>query len=104
MKTNLHFAVIILMAIGVGLVVGLTLDGGSQAIAQDKGATMTDAARYSVIDTHATNLIVTDNKTNTLYFYTIEKEKEPGAELILRGSIDLNQVGSPMIRPAVGKK
>ena len=86
------------------LALGLTWDPGSRAVAQDKGSAMWSGARYNVIDTHATNLIVTDNKTNILYFYTIEKEKEPGAELILRGSIDLNEVGAPIIRPAVAKK
>jgi hypothetical protein len=61
--------------------------------------------RYSVIDTEAHNLIVTDNKTNTLYFYTIDKDKEIGSELKLRGSIDLNQVGKPGIQPTkVGAK
>jgi hypothetical protein len=55
--------------------------------------------RYSVVETEAHNLIVTDNKTNTLYFYTIDKDKEVGSELKLRGSIDLNQVGKPSITP-----
>jgi hypothetical protein len=55
--------------------------------------------RYSVIDTEAQNLIVVDNKSNTLYFYTIDKDKEVGSELKLRGSMDLNQVGKPTIQP-----
>ena len=55
--------------------------------------------RYSVVETEAHNLIVTDNKSNTLYFYTIDKEKEVGSELKLRGSIDLNQVGKSTITP-----
>jgi hypothetical protein len=61
------------------------------------------AQRYSVVETEAHNLIVTDNKTNTLYFYTIDKDKEVGSELKLRGSIDLNQVGKPAITPTKGK-
>jgi hypothetical protein len=59
--------------------------------------------RYSVVETEAHNLIVTDNKSNTLYFYTIDKDKEVGAELKLRGSIDLNQVGKPVITPTKAK-
>jgi hypothetical protein len=55
--------------------------------------------RYSVIDSEGHNLIVTDNRTNTLYFYTIDKDKEVGSELKLRGTIDLNQVGKPVIKP-----
>jgi hypothetical protein len=54
---------------------------------------------YSVVETEAHNLIVTDNKSNTLYFYTIDKDKEVGSELKLRGSIDLNQVGKSTIMP-----
>ncbi len=53
--------------------------------------------RYSVLDTEGHNLIVTDNQSNTLYFYTIDKEKEIGSELKLRGTIDLTQVGKPTI-------
>jgi hypothetical protein len=54
---------------------------------------------YTVIDTEAHNLIVTDNQTNTVYFYTIDKDQKVGSELKLRGSIDLSQVGKPTIRP-----
>ncbi len=53
--------------------------------------------RYTVIETEAHNLIVTDNKSNTVYFYTVDKDKEVGSELKLRGSIDLSQVGKPTI-------
>jgi hypothetical protein len=59
--------------------------------------------RYSVMDTEGHNLIVTDNQTNTLYFYTIDKDKEIGTELKLRGTIDLTQVGKPVIKPSTAK-
>ena len=65
--------------------------------ARDDGAV--SGPRYSVIDSEAHNLIVVDNKTNTLYFYTIDKGKEVGADLKLRGTVDLNQVGKPTIKP-----
>jgi hypothetical protein len=55
--------------------------------------------RYIVVETEGHNLIVTDNKSNTLYFYTIDKDKDIGSDLKLRGSIDLNQVGQPSIKP-----
>ena len=54
--------------------------------------------RYTVIDTEGHNLIVTDNQSNTLFFYTIDKDKEVGSELKLRGSVDLNQVGKQEIK------
>ena len=60
-------------------------------------------ARYTVVATEGHNLIVTDNGSNTLYFYTIDKDKEVGSELKLRGSVDLSQVGKPQIKPVTHK-
>jgi hypothetical protein len=54
---------------------------------------------YTVVHTEGHNLIVTDNQDNVLYFYTIDKDKEIGSELKLRGKVDLNQVGKPEIKP-----
>jgi hypothetical protein len=68
------------------------------ARAEQNGA-MNYGPRYTVGETEGHNLIVTDNKTNTLYFYTIDKDKEVGSDLKLRGSIDLNQVGKKVIKP-----
>jgi hypothetical protein len=70
--------------------------------AQRGGAGGGTAPRYSVIDTEGHNLIVTDNQTNTLYFYTIDKDTKIGSDLKLRGSIDLTQVGKPVIKPTKG--
>lgn len=61
------------------------------------------AGRYTVIATEGHNLIVTDNGNNTLYFYTIDKDKPIGSELKLRGSVDLTQVGKPEIKPTTHK-
>jgi hypothetical protein len=55
--------------------------------------------RYTVVMTEGHNLIVTDNGTNTLHFYTIDKDKEIGSDLHLRGSVDLSQVGKDTIKP-----
>jgi hypothetical protein len=49
--------------------------------------------------TEGHNLIVTDNRSNTLHFYTIDKDKEIGSDLHLRGSVDLTQVGKETIKP-----
>ena len=54
---------------------------------------------YTVVETEGHNLIVTDNRKEILYFYTIEKDAKIGSELKLRGSIDLTQVGKPVIKP-----
>jgi hypothetical protein len=54
---------------------------------------------YSVVETQGHNLIVTDNQTNMVYFYAIDREKEIGTELRLRAKVDLNQVGKEVIKP-----
>jgi hypothetical protein len=55
-------------------------------------------AHYSVVMTEGHNLLVTDNANNTLYFYTIDKDKPIGSPLKLRASVDLSKVGEDEIR------
>jgi hypothetical protein len=57
------------------------------------------APRYTVVETQGHNLIVTDNRSNTLYFYTIDKDAKIGSDLKLRGQVDLTQVGKKVIKP-----
>jgi len=54
-------------------------------------------AHYSVVMTEGHNLLVADNASNNLYFYTIDKDKPIGSPLKLRASIDLTKVGQPEI-------
>jgi hypothetical protein len=61
------------------------------------------AAGYSIVDTDGTSLVVVDNSTHTLYFYTVEPGKEVGDDLHLRGSLDLKEVGKPVITPKKAK-
>jgi hypothetical protein len=68
-----------------------------RAAADDKPVAV--GPRYTVLETDGSNLLVTDNETNTFYFYTIDKDKEIGSELKLRGTIDLKKVGQPVIKP-----
>jgi hypothetical protein len=75
-----------------------------QTEAQQASSQSTAGPRYTVVDTDATNLMVVDNTTNTLYFYTEDPGKEVGEDLHLRGSIDLSQVGKPVIAPTKGSK
>jgi hypothetical protein len=63
-------------------------------------AKVTSGAHYTVVETEGHNLVVTDNGSNTLYFYTVDKGKPPGSELKLRAKVDLNQVGKPTIMPS----
>jgi hypothetical protein len=63
---------------------------------KDKGAS---GPRYTVVETEGHNLVVTDNQSSTLYFYTVDKGKAPGSELKLRAKVDLSKVGQPSIMP-----
>ena len=54
---------------------------------------------YNVVETQGHNLIVTDNQTNTVYFYSIDREKDIGTELRLHTKVDLTQVGKDLIKP-----
>jgi hypothetical protein len=88
------------LAAVAGLVlIALIFTARSQPVRAERDSAPTSGPRYSVVETEAHNLIVTDNQTNTLYFYTIEKDKPIGSELKLRGSIDLTKVGEPVIKP-----
>jgi hypothetical protein len=60
--------------------------------------------KYTVVDTEATNLLVVDNSTNMLHFYTVDEGKEVGSDLHLRGSLDLNDVGKPTLKPKKADK
>lgn len=64
---------------------------------------MGGGAHYSVVSTDGAHLIVVDNATSKLYFYTIDKEGKVGDELKLRGSADLHDVGKPSIKPIDAK-
>jgi hypothetical protein len=68
------------------------------AEAQGGGKGGGSGSHYSVIETNGQNLLVTDNATNTLYYYSIDKEEKIGAPLKLRASLDLSQVGKADIK------
>ena len=53
---------------------------------------------YAVVMTEGHNLLVTDNATNKIYFYTIDKDKPIGSPLKLRASVDLTKVGDEEIK------
>src|SRR5687767_7709203 len=73
--------------------------GTQKAIGQPGGPAATGGPKYTVVETDILSALVVDNSTNIVYFYTTEPNAEPGADLHLRGSLDLNQVGRPMLKP-----
>jgi hypothetical protein len=94
----------LVVALLVVIVGGLLLANRSGQVLSQEGRAPAGFPRYSVIDTEGTNLIVTDNQENVLYFYTVDKEEKPGAELKLRGSVDLKEVGKPVLIPKMSRQ
>jgi hypothetical protein len=87
-----------LAVVAAGVLAGVIAVARLQPVQATQDNAPSTGPRYTVVDTEASNLIVTDNKSNILYFYTIDKDKEIGADLKLRGSIDLNQVGKDAMK------
>jgi hypothetical protein len=94
--------IVLVPALVVGILTGMNLLQPTSSLAQkDQGA---PGSRYTVVHTEGTNIIVTDNKTNTVYYYTVDPGSEPGSDLKLRGSLDLSQIGEQVIKPKLLKK
>src|SRR5262249_40557538 len=70
----------------------------TQPVAAAADAPAASGPHYTIVETNGINLLVTDNFTNTVYYYTIEKDGKPGDDLMLRGSADLTQVGKPVLK------
>jgi hypothetical protein len=85
---------VIVLGIGIGLNAFRPAAGVAGPNSVHEGG-----AKYTVIDTEGTNLLVVDNSNNNMYYYTVDQGKQVGDDLILRGLIDLNQVGKPVVKP-----
>ena len=87
------------VVLAVGLIALATTENPVFGQVRDRIRPSTAApAHYTVIMTEAHNLLVTDNATNKLYFYTIDKDKPIGSPLKLRASVDLAQVGEEEVK------
>jgi hypothetical protein len=91
-------AIMLVVAIALGIMIGTGLNTPVVAEGQQSSAGM---SRYSVVKTEGVNLVVTDNQKDTVYFYTVDPGDKPGADLHLRGTIDLTQVGKATIKPTL---
>lgn len=87
------------------ILISVTLVLTNRDLAQGQPGEKKAAAgpRYTVVETQGHNLLVTDNSTNTVYYYTVDKDEKVGADLKLRGSIDLTQVGKDVIKISKAK-
>jgi hypothetical protein len=89
----------ILFCVGaLGIAMAILLSNRESAQGQGGGN-----VSYSVVATDGSHVIVTDNTTNKLYFYAIEKDGKIGDELKLRGTVDLREVGKPSLKPITVK-
>jgi hypothetical protein len=91
----------LLLAVGVVLVAGALLLINRDTVQGQggKGGAGGGGARYTVVETQGNNLLVTDNATNMIYYYyAIDKDEKIGADLKLRASVDLTQVGKDVIK------
>jgi len=93
-------AVLLGVALVLGIAIGTNLN--TRVVAEEKQSS-NGMPRYSVVDTEGVNLVVTDHQKNTVYFYTVEPGDKPGADLHLRGTIDLTQVGKATLKPTLVK-
>jgi hypothetical protein len=80
-------------------VVGVVLLLNSGPSAAQRGAVVNDPAHYTVVNTDGSHIIAVDNRTNTLYFYAIDRDGKIGDELKLRGKLDLHDIGKPVLKP-----
>jgi hypothetical protein len=94
---NRYVVAVLFAALVVGGLAVLTQRQPAFARAEDKPAA--SGPKFTVVETEGHNLLVTDNSTNTLYFYTVDKGEPVGSELKLRGTVDLNMVGKDSIKP-----
>jgi hypothetical protein len=80
-----------------GIAIGMSLNSPTAA----QGTATATFARFRVVETDGMSLIVTDNQKHTLFFYTVDQGDKPGADLHLRGTVDLNNVGQATIKPTL---
>ena len=86
-----------------GVSLGMTMSQPALGGGKEKAPAV--APRYTVVQNGLTGMVVTDNQSNTLYFYSIDAGSDPGADMKLRGTMDLNLVGKEAIpQRAFGKK
>jgi hypothetical protein len=88
----------VLLGCVAALLVALVVMATWQPARAQKEAVRGGAPHYTVVETEGHNLIVTDNQSNTLYFYTIDKDAKIGSDLKLRGKVDLTQVGKKVVK------
>jgi len=91
--------VVLTALIAIAVIVAIRLQPAQAERVDPPGGAPVASPRYTVLETEGTNLVVTDNGSNILYFYTVDKGKAPGSELKLRAKLDLTKVGKETLMP-----
>jgi hypothetical protein len=86
------------IVVAVGVLLASTRSNALAGAKEEDKAGGAGGAHYTVVMTEGHNLLVTDNATSKLYFYTIDKDAPLGSPLKLRASLDLTKVGQEEIR------
>lgn len=86
-----------LLAVVLAIALVLALSANRSAAQKDGGK------HFTVVATDGTHLVVTDNQTNKVFFYAIDQGGKPGDDLKLRGTINLEDVGKPSLKPTSAK-
>ena len=94
MKTS--FRNVVGLVLGVALLVWVVF--GLRAAEGPKPAAG-NFPHYTVVATDGAHIVVTDNLANKVYFYAIGQDAKIGDEMKFRGTIDLNEVGKPSLKP-----
>lgn len=88
--------VLLAIVLVIGLVVWLNSGQPAQGQASKGG-------HFTVVATDGTHLVVTDNQANKLFFYAVDQGGKAGDDLKLRGTVNLEDVGKPSIKPITSK-
>jgi hypothetical protein len=94
----------LVIGLAVGLAAGHSLTGAGTPAANGQAGAAPAGPRYTVVQTDILSALVVDNAKNEVFFYTTEPNAEPGADLHLRGTLDLNDVGKPVLKPKKADK
>jgi hypothetical protein len=94
--TQVRVLAALVVVLGVA-VIGL-MGAAHPAFGRAEGTAGGGGSHYMVVMTEGHNLLVTDNRADKLFFYTIDKDKPIGSPLKLRASVDLTKVGQEEIR------
>jgi hypothetical protein len=86
------------VVIGLVMMVAALVMMNRSYSAQERAEVAGSGPHYTVVETQGFNLLVTDNATNKLYFYSTDKDAPVGSPMKLRASLDMTQLGKPEIK------